>query len=105
MPRNFENWLSTMRESIADYKYYIDFETVYSNLAEYENGLNLLNGLIGKRDQEFDNKFEELLNRYHEDILKCIPILLAKREKEIYYKEFNEYQDSFEASGTCVRSL
>lgn len=89
MPRNFENWLSTMRESIADYKYYIDFETVYSNLAEYENGLNLLNGLVGKRGQDFDNKLAELIGDFSNVLLKCIPILLAKREYDIFCMDDN----------------
>ena len=35
MARDFNSWLSTFRESIADYKYYIDFGTVYKNIEEY----------------------------------------------------------------------
>jgi type II restriction enzyme len=43
--------------------------------------LNILNSLIGSKDIE--NEFEQLVTKYPETI-KCIPILLAVREKEIY---------------------
>lgn len=32
--KNFEEWLSEFRSSIADYHYYIDFEKIYSFGAE-----------------------------------------------------------------------
>ena len=31
MKRNFAEWLLTFTDSIANYKYYIDFETIYKN--------------------------------------------------------------------------
>ena len=34
MKRNFAEWLLTFTDSIADYKYYIDFETIYRNAEE-----------------------------------------------------------------------
>lgn len=90
MKRNFNNWLLSFRESIADYKYYIDFEKVYKNVQKIKVELNILNSLIGSKNVE--NDFEKLLNRYPE-ILKCIPILLAVRASEIYamdnYETFN----------------
>ena len=81
MNRDFESWISKFRKSIADYKYYIDFETVYKNVDEIKIGLNILNSLIGSKTIESD--FEKILNHYPETI-RCIPILLAKRESEIY---------------------
>lgn len=90
MKRDFNNWLLSFRESIADYKYYIDFEKVYKNVQKNKVELNILNSLIGSKNVE--NDFEKLLNRYPE-ILKCIPILLAVRANEIYamddYGNFN----------------
>ncbi len=90
MKRDFNNWLLSFRESIADYKYYIDFEKVYKNVQKIKVELNILNSLIGSKNVE--NDFENLLNRYPE-ILKCIPILLAVRTNEIYamdnYGTFN----------------
>lgn len=79
--RDFMKWLSKFRPSIADYKYYIDFEKVYSNIDSIKIELNILNSLVGSKNIE--NDFEKLLQKYPE-ILKCIPILLAVREKEIY---------------------
>ena len=80
MKRNFSEWLSTFRNSIADYGYYIDFDKVHCNVNEIKVELNILNSLIGSHTIEKD--FEKLLTRYPET-LKCIPILLAVRANEI----------------------
>ena len=80
MKRNFTEWLSTFRNSIADYGYYIDFEKVHCNVNEIKVELNILNSLIGSHSIEKD--FEKLLTRYPETI-KCIPVLLAVRANEI----------------------
>ena len=79
--RDFSVWLSSFRDSIADYSYYIDFEKVYRNVNTIKIELNLLNTLIGSDDIEKD--FEELIEKYPE-VLKCIPLLLAVRANEIY---------------------
>lgn len=81
MKRDFNEWLKTMRSSIANYAYYIDFDTVYANAEGLKVELNILNSLIGSKDIE--NDFEKLLAKYPE-VLKAIPILLAKRESEIF---------------------
>ena len=101
MERNFEEWLSTMKDTIATYKYYVDFKKCYTNVDNIKVELNILNSLIGSKNIEQD--FENLLRRYPE-ILRVIPILLAKREKEIYcqdgngakiYKfDYNKYQSN-----------
>lgn len=80
MIRDFDEWLSSFRETIADYKYYVDFEKVYSNVNSIKVELNILNSLIGSKNIEED--FELIVTKYPE-VLKCIPILLAKREFEI----------------------
>lgn len=80
MNRNFEEWLSGFRETIADYKYYVDFKKVYCNVDTIKVELNILNSLIGSNNIE-DN-FERIITKYPE-VLKCIPILLAKRESEV----------------------
>ena len=80
MERNFKEWLSTMRDSIATWRYYTDFEKVYSNVESIKVELNILNSLIGSRNIE--NEFKRLLKEYPKT-LKVVPILLAKREKEI----------------------
>lgn len=81
MKRNFDLWISGFRDSIADYGYYVDFKKINKNVDKIKVELNILNSLIGSNDIE--NDFEKLLNRYPE-ILKCIPLLLAVRTKEIY---------------------
>lgn len=78
--RNFEEWLNGFRPTIADYKYYVDFDKVYANLDSIKIELNILNSLVGSRNIESD--FESLVTKYPE-VLKCIPILIAKRESEI----------------------
>ena len=80
MNRNFESWLLTMKDSIATWNYYTDFPKVYENVNKLKVELNILNSLIGSKDIE--NEFKSLLSRYPE-IIKAIPILLAKREREI----------------------
>ncbi len=86
MLRNFDNWLSGFRDSIADYGYYIDFEKVHRNVDSVKVELNILNSLIGSKDIE--NDFENLMKKYPE-ILKCIPLLLAVRANEIYCQDEN----------------
>ena len=81
MSRNFIEWLSKFRSSIANYGYYVDFEKVHRNVDGIKIELNILNSLIGSKNIE--NDFENLVVRYPET-LKCIPLLLAVREKEIY---------------------
>ena len=81
MTRNFEEWLGTFRKSISDYKYYVDFEKIYANVEGCKIELNILNSLIGSKDIEAE--FKQILTKYPET-LKCIPLLLAVRTKEIY---------------------
>lgn len=102
MTRNFNEWLLGFRNSIADYKYYIDFEKVYRNVDSIKVELNILNSLIGSKNIEKD--FEYLMCKYPE-IMKCIPILLAVREFEIYCQDerggylfqFNTKRKSFDS--------
>ena len=79
--REFNHWISSFRDSIADYGYYIDFEKIHRNIDQIKIELNILNSLIGSKNIEFD--FENLLKKYPE-VLKCIPLLLAVRTNEIY---------------------
>lgn len=79
--RNFNEWLSKFRSSIANYGYYIDFDKVYRNVNDIKVELNILNTLIGSTDIE--NDFKNIITKYPET-LKCIPILLAVRANEIY---------------------
>lgn len=82
--RDFNKWLKTMRDSIATYDYYTDFSKVYKNTDSIKVELNILNSLIGSKNIRSD--FLDLYSKYPE-ILKVIPILLAKRENEIKVTE------------------
>ena len=79
--KDFNIWLDGFRDSIANYKYYIDFKKVYRNIDKIKIELNILNSLIGSKNIEKD--FESLIEKYPE-VLKCIPLLLAVRANEIY---------------------
>ena len=79
--RNFNSWLNMFKESICDYKYYTNFENVYKNSETFKVELHILNSLIGSGNIE--DEFKHLINNYP-SVLKVIPILLAKRESEIY---------------------
>lgn len=78
--RDFNRWIANFRPSIANYEYYVDFKKVFSNVDELKIPLNILNSLIGSKDIESD--FKKVATAYPET-LRCIPILLAKRENEI----------------------
>lgn len=94
MKKDFNKWFSTFRESIASFNYYIDFNKVVENANKYKIELNIMNSLIGSKniDKDFINLVEEYSN-----VLKCIPILLAVREKEIFVLDgHTEYKFNFE---------
>lgn len=80
MNRNFNEWLGTFKESIAEWNYYTDFPKVYNKVSDIKVELNILNSLINSKNIEFD--FIALLKKYPE-VLKVIPILLAKRDSEM----------------------
>ncbi len=82
--RDFNEWLSKFRKSIAEYGYYIDFNKVYANVDKIKIELNILNALIGSKNIE--EEFEDIVTKYPET-LRCIPILLAVREMEIYAQD------------------
>lgn len=80
MKRNFKEWFNTFTDSIATYEYYTDFNTVYKNIDKIKVELNIMNSLVGSKNIEKD--FDNLFKRYPE-IRKCLPLLIAVREKEI----------------------
>jgi hypothetical protein len=101
MTRNFTEWLLTFTDSIANYKYYIDFETIYENAQIYKIELNMMNSLIGSKNIEKD--FENLVNKYPE-VIKCIPTLLAVRQSEIIVldDEGNKFEYNFKEMNYSV---
>lgn len=80
MKRNFNEWFANFTDSIATYEYYTDFSIVYKNIDKIKVELNIMNSLIGSKNIESD--FDSLFKKYPE-IRKCLPLLIAVREKEI----------------------
>lgn len=78
--RDFNAWLSTMKDSVATWTYYTDFNKVYENVQKIKVELNILNSLIGSKNIE--EEFKSIVNQYP-NVLVNVPILLAKREAEI----------------------
>ncbi|MHA3838407.1 type II restriction endonuclease [Mycoplasma sp. VS1572C] len=78
--KNFDEWLNNFKESIANYSYYIDFNTVYRNVNIMRLKLNLLNSIVGSSDIEKDFK---ALCKENPGVVEAIPLLIAKRETEI----------------------
>lgn len=100
MERNFKEWISSFRTNIVDYSYYTDFKKVYKNVDELKVELNILNSLIGSKNIE--SNFENILRKYPE-VLRCIPILIAVRKKEIYaIDEFGEFNYSFKKTNLPI---
>ena len=84
--RVFSYWLESFRDSINEYGYYIDFETVYKKAEEIKEEINILNSLIGSSNIEKD--FSKMLIEYP-NTLKAIPVLLAVRDKELFCQDEN----------------
>jgi len=106
--RDFERWLSGFRATIADYRYYVNFNKVFENVDSIKVELNILNSLIGSQNIELG--FENIVTKYPET-LKCLPILLAKRELEIaamdndgqYFYRFDKMNYSIEQYKVFMR--
>lgn len=86
MERDFNSWISSMKDSIASWTYNTDFQKVYENVNKIKIELNILNSLIGSKDIE--NEFINIIKEYPK-VLSVVPILLAKREKEIKVNDPN----------------
>lgn len=84
--RNFNDWFSTFRKSIAGYDYYVDFTKVFDNVDGIRIQLNILNSLVGSKNIRED--FMRLVVKYPET-LPCIPLLLAVRSSQIYATDEN----------------
>ncbi|UKI24258.1 MAG: type II restriction endonuclease [Bacteroidales bacterium] len=64
--RDFDAWLAGFRPSIADYKYYVDFDKVFNNVEAIKIPLNILNALIGSKNIE--DEFRNILVQYPETL-------------------------------------
>ena len=53
--RDFDTWLSTMRNCINKYSFYVDFDKVHKNVDSIKIELNILNSLIASQNVERDH--------------------------------------------------
>lgn len=97
MKKDFDHLVSTFRSSIKTWDYFVNWNKVFANSANFEIALNKLNYLLGKDDLrgEFYRLYES-----NPDIAKALPVLLAVRENnlEIYNKTSKELE-SYNFSG------
>lgn len=97
MKKDFDHLVSTFRSSIKTWDYFVNWNKVFANSANFEIALNKLNYLLGKDDLrgEFYRLYES-----NPDIAKALPVLLAIRENnlEIYNKTSKELE-SYNFSG------
>ncbi|HBB27400.1 TPA: restriction endonuclease [Candidatus Gracilibacteria bacterium] len=78
---NFELLKNTFQDSIKSFSYYVDWQKVQKNLSGIEKQLNILNYLLGKKDN-FRDEFMNLISEYP-SVIEALPILLATRENKI----------------------
>lgn len=84
--RNFEKRLATMLPGIQTWNYYVNFSKVYMNVSKIKIELNILNSLVGS--ENIEKEFIDIVKLYP-NVIKAIPILLAKRESEIMITEID----------------
>jgi len=77
--RDFNQFMSQLKETNATLGYYCDFEKVSSNVANIEISLNMLNYLIGKEDLR--RAVETLWDR-DPMVFNVMDILIATRERD-----------------------
>lgn len=97
MKKDFDHLVSSFRSSIKTWDYFVNWNKVFTNSANFEIALNKLNYLLGKDDLR--GEFYRLYDS-NPDIAKALPVLLAVRENnlEIYNKTSKELE-SYDFSG------
>ncbi|MFV0502736.1 MAG: type II restriction endonuclease [Lachnospirales bacterium] len=75
-----EYLLSTPKDTIRTYDFFVAWDKVLGNVSKVEVVLNILNTLIGKDD--IANKLKQLIKEYPE-VVPVLPLLIAVRGKSI----------------------
>ena len=76
----FSHFFSTLRGTITQWDYFVNWKKVLGNVSGIEHELNLLNTLIGKSNLEEE---ANLLFAKYPECVKAIPALLAIRAKSL----------------------
>lgn len=92
----FEYFLSTLKDSIFTWDYYVDFEKPIRNTDKIKNELNKLNSLIGLPNNEIENAFIALL-KSDSKTRKIIPILIAIRTDKMNGTQIIDDLDTLES--------
>jgi len=75
----FEYLISTLKKTITQWDYFINWSKVFGSIEDLEIDLNTLNYLIGK--ENIEDEFKKLLER-NPTIYRTIPALVACRQKD-----------------------
>lgn len=75
----FDYLMSTLKDTITKWDYFVNWAKVFGNLRDIEIDLNIINYLIGK--QNIEDEFKALLEK-HPSIVRLIPILIACRQNK-----------------------
>lgn len=91
--KTFNFLMSSLRDSIKSWDYFVKWSKVKDNVKDVEINLNLMNYLIGK--ENFEEEIKYLLIK-HPDIIETIPILIASRDSkfEILHMESDNMLNS-----------
>jgi len=82
----FKYLISTLKDTITKWDYFVNWAKVFDNIRDIEVDLNIINYLIGKED--IKSEFIELLKK-HPSIARLVPILVASRESN--FKILSKY--------------
>jgi type II restriction enzyme len=75
----FNFLMSSLRESVKSWDYFVNWTKVNTNVRDVEMHLNLMNYLIGK--ENIEEEFKYLLSK-HPEIIETIPVLIASRDNK-----------------------
>ncbi len=76
----FDKLITTMKDSIFHWGYFVDFNKVHNNVKQIEKELNILNFLLGKTSHTQD--ILDLIIEYP-NIRKALPLLIAVRRSKL----------------------
>lgn len=90
--QTFDYLLSTLKDSIKGWDYFVNWDKVNTNVKDVEIQLNILNYLVGKENIQDEARY---LITKHPEVISAIPILVACRENNfqiIYSDEVNMFK-------------
>lgn len=78
----FDYFMSSLRDSIFTWDYFVDFNKTISNTQKIKEELDILNSLLGVGIDDIDEQFIEMLIK-HKKVRKALPILTAIRQDKL----------------------